>query len=167
MTLRARCPALLAAALLAAGPAAADLFYCGARAPESLFEEAQASSDAYVVLFGRFATEVSLSYLDGEPRPPFPARFEGHSLTAQGFTAPVAPEVTVAQACREVFGVTMCGDLGGASHPVLLFARRAADGRLEVEVGPCGQWAQTVASGEAEGVAARLAACARGACPAP
>ncbi len=145
--------------LLAAGEAAA--LTCAPPDPYRAFREAEAAPESYVVLHGQLDFDPARMPSGGydEPGsatglPSVPARFEGRSLSAQGFATPFSTPITLQPTCAGPW----CGG-GIVPGEWLLFAHRTAAG-YEVEIGACGGWAFDLVSEE---TLRGLAACMRGA----
>ena len=128
--------ALIAAALLAAGPAHA--LSCMAPDPADTFQRANAATEVYVVLRGRFDFDESLMpQLVGDEAPEdpaaVPARFAGRALGPEGFTIPYETELLLQPQC---FG-PWCGGMAPSGDAVA-FARDNGAGVYVIDLGPCG-----------------------------
>ena len=135
------CLALVLPLILVSGQAQA--LKCLEPDPLVSFRTAMASPDIYVILRGAFTFGDGL--LPGDvttrgnpnlPQPaPFAADFAGQSLVADGFTQAAAMPVSIQSVC---FG-PWCGQIA-SGQDVMAFARTDDQGRLVVDVDPCGTW---------------------------
>ena len=142
----------------------------------SEFARAHASPESYVVLQGRLSFDrqhladllasqgprLSDDLADGTVSPPVigpvPARFEGRSLGARGFTQPVAAAVTLGASCSMGCALVEPGE------ELLLFARPTEAG-YQVTISDCGGSIHPVPD---PATVRAMSACLRdGGCPAP
>lgn len=112
---------------------------CVAPSVEATFEQAQSSTDIYVVVHGVLTVDVrKMPRADDvtQQSPPMtriPAKIKGRSLSKAGFKAPFEKEITLEVAC---FG-PWCGGMG-SGEDTLAFLRIDAGGAYVLGINPCG-----------------------------
>lgn len=134
---------LLAALALSLAAGQAQALKCVEPDALGSFRRAMDSADTYSLLRGSFDFLPGL--LPGDvttrddpslPQPaPFSADFTGQALEPDGFTRDVAMPVMIQSVCLGPW----CGQIG-VGQDVMVFAHSDTEGRLVVEVDPCGTW---------------------------
>lgn len=125
---------------------------CVAPDPQTTFDRVAAAEETYYVAHGRFSFDETLvPGLNGKPAA-VRARFEGQSLTRDGFTAPFQRAVTLDIGCAGPW----CGGIV-AGRDMLVFLERRDDG-LHLSLPAC---ADTVFDTPDPGLLDRIATCFR------
>lgn len=126
--------------LLLAGVEASAL---SCRAPDiaTTFQEADASSDRYLVVTGRLSFDAALLPAAPQDAPNktqpdtlIPARLDGYSLTRQGFTTRFTRDIVLNAQC---FGPWCARPVPNTAY--LAFVKLTDDG-YQLDAGPCGFW---------------------------